>query len=54
MWAMALLGLLRFSLVRALLLAIVRSPLARRALLAGVRAVGRRRVVRLVWDTIKL
>jgi hypothetical protein len=49
---MALLGLLRLSLVRALLLAILRSRLGRKALRAGFRAVGRERILRLARNTL--
>ncbi len=50
---MALLRLLRFSPVRAALLAFLRSPAGRKVLRAGVRFVGRRRIARLMWNAIK-
>jgi hypothetical protein len=50
---MALLRLLRFSPVRALLIAVLRSPLGRSVLRAGVRAVGRKRILRLTWRAIR-
>jgi hypothetical protein len=53
-WGMALLRLLRFSPVRAVLIWLVRSPLGRRTLRATVRAVGRKRILDLAWKAIKL
>jgi hypothetical protein len=50
---MFLLGLLKFSVVRALLLALVRSPQGRKALRAGFRAVGGMRLLRFTWRTIR-
>ncbi|HEU5213956.1 MAG TPA: hypothetical protein VFU30_00290 [Gaiellaceae bacterium] len=51
---MALL-LLRFSLVKALLLAFFRSPLGRRALRKGIRTVyGRRLLLWVVWRALRL
>jgi hypothetical protein len=49
---MALLGLLKFPLVRGLVIAILRSRLGRRALRAVFRAVGGRRLLRLVWNQL--